>query len=105
MRARALIALLACLAVAQAGCGGLQDKAADYTCGHMRDTAGAFRDQARVLVDREGLRATRLSLEEVVLDAEFLVRRVCDGAADGDRPYTRAAALTSPGWLSAGTAR
>jgi hypothetical protein len=107
VRARILTALLGCLALAlaQGGCGGEKAGAAAFTCGHMRDTAGAFRQQARVLVRQEGLRAHRLSHEEVVLDAEFLIRRACDRAADDYRPYVRAAGGSSPGFLSAGSAR
>jgi hypothetical protein len=93
-------ALLACLALAQAGCGTPATGAAAYTCGYMRDTPWAFREQARALVDREGLRAQRFSREEAVLDAEFRIRRVCDGAPDAERPYDRAARLSSPGWVS-----
>jgi hypothetical protein len=100
MLGRVLIALLATLALAHAGCGDETAAAADYTCGHMRDTRGAFRDQARVLVSREGLRARRLSREEAIADAEFRIRRVCDGAADADQPYERAAGLSSPGLIS-----
>jgi hypothetical protein len=72
MRARRHIALLACLALAQAGCGGQTAGAAAYSCSHMRDTAGAFRDQARLIVDREGFNA-------------------CRGAAAGTQPYDRVA--------------
>jgi hypothetical protein len=39
-----------------------------------------------------------------VLDAEFRIRRACDGAADGTRPYDRAAALPTRGWFSPGSA-
>jgi hypothetical protein len=105
MRALATAALIACLALAPAGCGEEKARAADYTCGQMRDSAGALRDQARVLVANEGLRARRLSREEAILDAEFRIERACDGAARGARPYHRAARLTSPGWISAGSAR
>jgi hypothetical protein len=41
------------------------------------------------------LRARRLSREEAIADAEFRIRRVCDGAADADHPYERAAGLSS----------
>jgi hypothetical protein len=105
MRGRAPAALLACLALAQGGCGEQTAAAATYTCGYMRDKPGAFREQARVLVSREGLRPHRLSREEAVLDAEFQIRRACDGAPDTVRPYHRAAGLSSAGWLSAGSAR
>jgi hypothetical protein len=105
MRRRVLPVLLASLALAQGGCGGTTSGAAGYTCGHMRDTTGAFREQARVMVDREGLRAHRLSHEEAVLDAEFQIRRVCRGAADGDEPYVRALGLGSGGLVSSGSAR
>jgi hypothetical protein len=57
------------------------------------------------MVDREGLRAHRLSREEAVLDAEFQIRRVCRGAADGDEPYVRALGLGSGGLVSSGSAR
>jgi hypothetical protein len=100
VRRRVLAALLACLALAQAGCGTPAPGAAAYTCGYMRDTAGTFREQARALVDREGLRARRLSHEEAVLDAEFRIRRICDGAPDAEQPYHRAARLSSRGWVS-----
>jgi hypothetical protein len=97
--------MVGCLMIAQGGCGGETAAAPAYTCGYLRHTAGAFRQQARVLVSREGLRAGRLFREEAVLDAEFRIRRVCDGAADGERPYTRAAALGSAQWLSPASAR
>jgi hypothetical protein len=71
----------------------------------MRDTVGAFRAQARVLVAEEGLRAHRLSREEAVLDAELEIRRACDGAPDADQPYNRAARRISRGWLSPGAVR
>jgi hypothetical protein len=105
MRAPVVAALLACLALAQAACGGKTAGAAGYTCGYMRDTVGAFRAQARVLVAEEGLRAQRLTREEAVLDAELEIRRACDGAADADRPYNRAARRSSRGWLSPGSVR
>jgi hypothetical protein len=102
MRGRVLAALLGCLALAQGGCGGPAVDAAAFTCGQMRATVGAFREQASVLVDREALRSHRLSREEAVLDAEVQVRRACDGAVAGDRPFRRAAEASSAGWLSAG---
>jgi hypothetical protein len=105
MRARVIAVALGCLALAHGGCGGAPAGAAAYTCGHMRDTVGAFREQARVLVDREGMRPRRLSREEAVLDAEFRIRRACDGAADAVRPYERAARDTSRGWLSPASSR
>jgi hypothetical protein len=91
VRARRHIALLGCLAIAQAGCGGDISGAASYTCGHMRDTVGAFRDQARLIVDRTGLRTSALSTEDGVLDVELLVRHACRGAADGYLPYAQVA--------------
>jgi hypothetical protein len=105
MRGRVVAALVAVLALTQPGCGGEPANVAEYTCGEMRDSEAAMRDQARALVDREALRADRLSDEEAMLDAEFRIRRACDGAAAGDRPYNRAASLSSPGWISAGSAR
>jgi hypothetical protein len=105
MRRRVLAALLGCLALTQAGCGAPATGATAYTCGHMRDTAGAFREQARALVEREGLAAQRLSHEEAVLDAEFRIRRVCDGAPDAERPYLRAVHFRPRGWVSPGSAR
>jgi hypothetical protein len=99
-RRRVLATLLGCLALAQSGCGSQPSGASAYTCGYMRDTTGAFRQQARALVDREGLRPQRLSREEAVLDAEFQIRRVCDGVPDTDRPYQRAARLSSRGWVN-----
>ncbi|MCW3017620.1 MAG: hypothetical protein JWO02_4712 [Solirubrobacterales bacterium] len=91
MRARRHIALLGCLALAQGGCGGPAADAAAYTCGHMRDTVGGFRQQAQLLVDREGLKTSALSIEEAVLDVELLLRGACRGAADDYRPYARVA--------------
>jgi hypothetical protein len=91
MRGRILAVLAGCLALAHAGCGAEKPGAAAYTCGYMRATTGAFREQARVLVDRRGLRAVRLSREEAVLGAELGIRRSCDGAPDADRPFRRAA--------------
>jgi hypothetical protein len=105
MRALATAALLACLALAAPGCGEEKARATDYTCGQMRDSAGSLHEQARVLVTKEKLRARRLSREDAILDAEFRIGRACDGAADDDRPYDRAARLSSPGWISAGSAR
>jgi hypothetical protein len=105
MRPAVVAALLACLALAQAACGGQTAGAATYTCGYMRDTVGAFRAQAQVLVDEQGLRPHRLSREEAVLDAELAIRRACDGAADADHPYDRAARQISRGWLSPGAVR
>jgi hypothetical protein len=106
MRARLLTAsVLAVLAYGQVGCGEVSTQAAAYTCGYMRDTAGAFREQARDVVQRAGLRADRLALEEVVLDAEFVIRRACDGAADDARPTIRTADISAPGLVSAGSAR
>jgi hypothetical protein len=105
MRLRLVAAVAGGLALAQAGCGGQATGAAGYTCGHMRDTTGAFRQQASVIVDGKRLRAHRLSREESVLGAELHVRRACDGAGAGDRPYRRAAGVDSPGWVAGGTAR
>jgi hypothetical protein len=102
---RSALAALACLALAQAGCGDEEPGAAAYTCGQMHDSVGALREQARVLVSREGLRPGRLSREEAILDAEFQIRRACDGAGAGDQPYNRAAGLSSPGWFSPASAR
>jgi hypothetical protein len=87
------IALLGCLALAlalaQAGCGGQTADAAAYTCRHMQDTAGAFRQQARLLVDRAGIKTSAVSIEEAVLDVELLLRNACRDAADGSLPYAR----------------
>jgi hypothetical protein len=106
VRARLLATILGCLALAQAGCGDDERTgAAAYTCGHMRDTSGAFRTQARVVVQQAGLRANRLTLEETVLDAEFEIRSVCDGAASDVRPYARAVTLSSPAWVSPASTR
>jgi hypothetical protein len=91
MRARRLIALVGCLAIAQAGCGGDISGATSYTCGHMRDTVGAFREQARLIVDRTGLKSSAISTEDGVLDVELLVRHACRGAADGSLPYAQVA--------------
>jgi hypothetical protein len=91
MRVHAHIALLGCLALAQAGCGGETAGAAAYTCGHMRDTTGDFRQQARLIVHREGFKTSAISTEKAVLDVELLVRNACRGAADGYRPYARVA--------------
>jgi hypothetical protein len=104
MRRSALTAL-ACLALAQAGCNDERPGAAGYSCGQMGDSVRALREQAAVLVSREGLRPGRLSREEAILDAEFQIRRACDGAAGDEQPYNRAAELSSPGWFSPGTAR
>jgi hypothetical protein len=88
MRVGRRIALLACLALAQ-GCTGVTPGAASYTCGHMRDTVGAFRQQARLIVEREGFKTSALSTEEAVLDVELLLRNACRDAADGSLPYAR----------------
>jgi hypothetical protein len=104
VRRCALAALLACLALANAGCGEETARAATYTCGQMRHSAAALRDQARVLVTSER-RAGQLSREEAVLDAQFRIRRACKGAAADDRPYERAAGLSSPGWISPASTR
>ena len=86
MRARLLIVMLS-LALAPAGCADQVTGAAAYTCGHMRDTVGSFRDQARLLVDREGFKTSALSVEEGVLDVELELRHACRGAEDGYTPY------------------
>jgi hypothetical protein len=95
MRARRRVAaLLGCLAIAlaQAGCGGGQEPgAASFTCGHMRDTVGAFRDQARLIVDREGFKTSALSIESAVLGVELLVRNACRAAGEGYQPYAAVA--------------
>jgi hypothetical protein len=91
VRARRYIALLGCLALVPAGCGGQTAGAASYTCGHMRDTVGAFRRQARLIVDREGFKTSALSTEEAVLDVELQIRHACRDVADGYRPYTAVA--------------
>jgi hypothetical protein len=95
MRARRHLALLACLALAPAGCGGQKAGAESYTCGHMHDNVGAFRDQARLIVDRQGFKTSALSAEEAVLDVELQLRNACRGKADGYRPYG-AVALAEP---------
>jgi hypothetical protein len=104
MRRSALTAL-ACLALAVAGCNEEKPAAAAYTCGDTDDSVRALREQAAVLVSREGLRPSRLSREEAILDAEFQIKRACDGAAAETQPYDRAAELSSPGWVSPGAAR
>jgi hypothetical protein len=91
MRGRGPVALLACLALAQAGCARPEPAAATYTCGHMRDGSGAFRQQARLIVEREGFKTSALSTEEAVLDVELQLRAACRGAADSFRPYARVA--------------
>jgi hypothetical protein len=83
------MALLACLALAHAGCAGPTPAAASYTCRHMRDTVGAFREQARLIVARDGLKTSALSTEEAVLDVELLLRNACRNAAAGYMPYAR----------------
>ena len=91
-------ALLACLALALAACSGAPPAAASYTCGHMRDSVGAFRMQARLFVEREGFRTSALSTEEAVLDVELLLRAACRGASGNHRPYaTVARRLTRSG--------
>jgi hypothetical protein len=68
---------------------------ATATCGALRAGGGAFRDQARVLVDERGLQGRSLSLEAAVRDAEQQLRRACRGRPDGARPYARTrAAIT-----------
>jgi hypothetical protein len=91
MCARACVMLLGCLAFAQGGCGGQTVRAASYSCGYMKDTVGAFRQQARLIVDREGFKTSALSIEDGVLDVELLLRDACRNAPDGDRPYARVA--------------
>jgi hypothetical protein len=91
MGARGPIAVVAVLALAQAGCTGPTADAVASTCGHMRDHVGAFRDQARLVVDREGLKTSALSIEEAVLDVELLLREACRGAGDDHEPYAEVA--------------
>jgi hypothetical protein len=91
MRGRLPAVLLACVALAQAGCGSPTAAAASYSCGYMRDTVGAFRKQARLLVAREGFKTSALSIEEGVLDVELLLRDACRGTADRYEPYARVA--------------
>jgi hypothetical protein len=86
-----LLVLLGCLALAQAGCGSQTVTADSYTCGYMRDTVGAYRQQARLLVHREGFKTSALSVEDAVLDVELLLRNACHGAPDGYKPYARVA--------------
>jgi hypothetical protein len=90
MRGRLLIFMLA-IAIAPAGCADQVTGAAAYTCGHMRDTVGTFRDQARLLVDHEGFKTSALSVEEAVLDVELELRHACRGAEDGYAPYASVA--------------
>jgi hypothetical protein len=95
MRARRYTALLlASIALAQTSCAGQTTGAATYTCGHMRDSVGAFRKQARLIVDRAGFKTSAVSIEEAVLDVELLVRHACRGVADGYRPYAAVARAT-----------
>lgn len=91
MGVRGPIVLLVGLALAQAGCAGQTTDAVAYTCGHMRDSVGAFRDQARLIVDREGFKTSALSIEEAVLDVELLLREACRGVVDDHRPYAEVA--------------
>jgi hypothetical protein len=88
VRGRLLILLLAFTPV---GCADQVTGAAAYTCGQMRDTVGSFRDQARLIVHREGFETSALSVEEGVLDVELKLRDACRGAEDGYAPYTRVA--------------
>jgi hypothetical protein len=57
----------------------------------MRDSAGAFRQQARLVVEREGFKTSALSSEEAVLDVELMLRTACRDAPDGYAPYERVA--------------
>jgi hypothetical protein len=91
MRGRVYVTLLGCLALAGGGCGGQTVGAASYSCGHMADTVGAFRQQARLIVDREGFKTSALSVEEAVLEVELLIRDACHDAPDGDQPYAAVA--------------
>jgi hypothetical protein len=87
-----VVALVGCLALAQGGCGaGQETGAASYACDFMADTVGAFREQARLLVDREGFKTSALSIEEAVLDVELLLRSACRGAAGDYKPYAAVA--------------
>jgi hypothetical protein len=91
MRGRVYVMLLGCLALADNGCGGQTASAASYSCGYMRHTVGAFRKQARLVVDREGFKTSALSIEDAVLGVELLIRDACRNAPDGDQPYARVA--------------
>jgi hypothetical protein len=91
MRGCRQIALLSCLALVHTGCAEQTPAAASYTCGRMRDTAGAFRQQARLIIAREGSKTSALSSEEAVLDVELLLRNACRNAANGYKPYARIA--------------
>jgi hypothetical protein len=90
MRGR-LVVLMLVVALAPAGCGDPVTGAAAYTCGQMRDIVGSFRDQARVLVDRAGLKTSASSVEDGVLDVELELREACRGAGAGYAPYARVA--------------
>jgi hypothetical protein len=91
MRRRVYVMLLGSLALAHAGCGGQTVGAAAYSCGHMKSTVGAFRQQGRLIVDREGLKTSALSVEDAVLGVELLLRTACRHAPDGFQPYAAVA--------------
>jgi hypothetical protein len=83
-----VVAFLACVAIMLGGCGAAQDVgAATFTCGHMKDDVGAFRDQARLIVDRFGFKTSALSIEDAVLGVELLIRNACRTAEAAYRPY------------------
>ena len=87
------VVLLGCLApalaVMQAGCAEQVTGSAAFTCGHMRDTVGAFRDQGRLIVDRAGSKSSALSIEEAVQEVELLLRDACRHAGADFQPYDR----------------
>lgn len=98
MRSRLLI-LLGLAAVAAGGCGNPAAEAVAYTCGQLRDDGAAYRAQARLMVDREGLRPQTLWSEEALLDVELRLRQACRGASDGYRPYVATRDALSQGPL------
>jgi hypothetical protein len=53
----------------------------------MDRTVDAYRQQARLLVHREGFKTSAVSVEDAVLDVELLLRNACRGAAGGYKPY------------------
>jgi hypothetical protein len=93
---RHIVLLLSCVALLAIGCGEVSSGAADFTCGQMRASGGRFREQARLMVDREGLQARALTAGEAILDVELQIRRTCRGAADDYKPYRAALRALPP---------
>jgi hypothetical protein len=97
LRPQPLLALVACVALVAPGCGEEVAEAADFTCGQMRADGDRYREQARLMVDREGWRRRTLTQSDADRSVELRLRRACRGAGDGYRPYRATRDAIRPG--------